>query len=305
MGVESSATPHRLECIRTKDISTNFMEYESNIKLDKAMVKTCEAAWQKIASTTQYAPGTRLIALFAFCETFFTTMTDLDADEVVVPLFKPRSVSSLPHRNALLLKIVRYMLSIPNDKFSSKSKIRKLGRAHARRQIRERHFKVFAEAFMRSLVSVGGKLLKDETKRYWCQLLNFFVNELAFENVSFMSHRSTSPLSDANLSELYMDLEATSNASLGDNDLNVASFSNAGSFPRDQTRERDEDKDQPPRKLLLSSVRDNSGDEEDDNVRIGIINPSGGGETVQGGRCSKDMGMEIVDIEDRCSHSVA
>jgi hypothetical protein len=144
--------------------------------------------------------------------------------------------------------------------------------------------------------------LKDETKRYWCQLLNFFVNELAFENVSFMSHRSTSPLSDANLSELYMDLEANSN---GDNDLNVASFSNAGNFLRDQTREGDEDMDQPPRKLLLSSVRDNSGDEEDDNVGIGIINLSSAGETVQGSKCSKDMGMEIVDVEDRCSHSVA
>lgn len=190
------------------EISTYLMVYNVDVKLDRGLVKLCEVAWQKIASTNQFAPGTRKISIFAFCENFFKSMRDLDKDEVVVPKFKPRSISTVPNRNALLLKIVRYMLSIPNDKFSSKSKIRKLGRAHASRNIRELHFKVFAEAFMRSLVIVGGKLLKDEAKRLWCQLLNFFVNELTFENVSFLSHHSTRSMSDANMSENLIDLDS-------------------------------------------------------------------------------------------------
>jgi hemoglobin-like flavoprotein len=168
-----------------------LMAYNAEFRVDRALVRICENTWQKIASSTKMAPGTQTIGLFAFCDCFFMHMMSLDDEDVVIPKFQPRSISSLPSRNALLLKIVRYMLSVPNDKFSSKSKIRRLGRAHATRNIRELHFKCFAEAFMRTLVSMGGRSLRSDAKRSWATLLGFFVTELSFENVSFASHNSS------------------------------------------------------------------------------------------------------------------
>lgn len=160
----------------------------SDLRIDDTLMRTCEAAWKCVVTNNGCYNRNENWGLFAFCDRFFYHMEILDHDHIALPNFKPRSTSRCPSRTALLLKVIKYMLSLPNDKFSSKSKIRRLGRAHATRGIREPHFKIFAESFMRSFCEVLGSEMKPNMARSWSILLAFFVRELSFENVTFRPH---------------------------------------------------------------------------------------------------------------------
>jgi hypothetical protein len=161
---------------------------EEAIRITKELLRTSEHSWKKIATDHGHQSRGENCGLFIFCDRFFLHMETLDVDNIALHNFKPRSISRCPSRTALLLKVIKYMLSLPDDSFSSKSKIRRLGRAHATRGIREPHFRIFAEAFMRSFSDVLGSDMRPEMARSWSLLLEFFVRELSFENVSFVPH---------------------------------------------------------------------------------------------------------------------
>jgi hemoglobin-like flavoprotein len=175
---------------RPVSCSEELVPYEDVCVIDKSFMRVCELSWKLIATNNaaQSRNDQANLGIFAFCDRFFIHMEELDIDLIATHKFKPRSISRCPSRNALLLKIIKYMLSLPSDRFSSKAKVRRLGRAHATRGIREPQFKIFAEAFMRSFCEVLGPQLKPDMQRSWGLLLAFFVRELSFENVQFVPH---------------------------------------------------------------------------------------------------------------------
>jgi hemoglobin-like flavoprotein len=185
-GVEPS------NCLSMLNFNVKEEEGGLKFKVDRFLVNICDLSWRMVATSTNHVTASKNVGLFAFCERFFYHMTafDIDSEAPVVPKFQPRSNSRCPSRGALLMKIVKYMLSIPNDKFPARAKIRRLGRAHASRGIRHHHFTVFAKAFMCALADVLSTQFRIEIQRAWSQMLTFFVYEMTVENVIFVRHHT-------------------------------------------------------------------------------------------------------------------
>jgi hypothetical protein len=163
-------------------------------KINKPLVEKCKQSWLRIASTSNSLEGNAEgveRGFAAFCGVFFFYMEELDVDNVVLIKFQPRPSSFCVDRDALLLRVVNFVLSIPSDNFKVKSKIRALGRAHARVGIVEKHFEMFTKALLKSIANRLGPLCTTETIGAWLDLMSFATHQLTFDKINFKPHHNT------------------------------------------------------------------------------------------------------------------
>jgi hemoglobin-like flavoprotein len=157
------------------------------------LVQICERSWLRVAlnNTMSDRPHSqRDQGLMAFCYSFFSNVTSLDPENEVVVLLQPKRTSHYYSREALLLRIVKYILSVPGESFKVKSKIRSLGRAHARRGIVEKHFLLFNKALLISLAERLEWQATYEVMKAWNDLIAFVTHQLTFDKVFFRSHHT-------------------------------------------------------------------------------------------------------------------
>lgn len=150
--------------------------------ITESLREDCEFTWAYIESEMN-AGG-----VGEFCRLFFVNLNDLDVNRDVVEKFKPRTNSSILSRNHLLVRVIRFLLTIDSEKFKVKARIRQLGRNHATRGIVEHHFIAFAQALQFALIATLGSMMTPELVASWASLLNFVVEQLSFDKVVLVSH---------------------------------------------------------------------------------------------------------------------
>jgi hemoglobin-like flavoprotein len=159
-------------------------------RITKPLVDKCKQSWLKVASNSADGVGIEK-GFAAFCGVFFFYMDELDVDNDVLIKFQPRPSSFCVDRDALLLRVINFILSIPSDNFKVKSKIRALGRAHARVGIVEKHFEMFTKALLKSVAIRLGPLVTTEIIGAWLDVLSFAVHQLTFDKINFKTHHNT------------------------------------------------------------------------------------------------------------------
>lgn len=164
--------------------------------ITESLREDCEFTWAYIESEMN-AGG-----VGEFCRLFFMNLNELDENRGVVEKFKPRTNSSILSRNHLLVRVIRFLLTIDNEKFKVKARIRQLGRNHATRGIVEHHFVAFAQALQFALIATLGSMMTPDLVASWASLLNFVVEQLSFDKVVLVSHCTMPTLahnSDSNI----------------------------------------------------------------------------------------------------------
>ena len=175
-----------------RQLSTSICTTSNTATIDASVVFRCKKMWEAVK--TNFASnqfGNRLDGVHQFCSIFFDQLKTNYDDKEFYDRFSPGSRSRIPNRSVLLQNIVKYMISAPDDSFPVKSKIRAMGRAHARRGITEEHFKAFNQCFMMTLLIIfEGEENSDQVEKFqsWGRLLQFMFEQLTFEKVVFVSH---------------------------------------------------------------------------------------------------------------------
>lgn len=157
--------------------------------ISNSLLDTCILSWEVIEPPSKKLD--RESKVITFCQKFFQILDTLDLDKEVRTKFRPRRQSAILTRSGLLIRIVKYMLSVPNDSFKVKAKIRALGRSHSTRGIVEKHFLVFSDVLILCLTDALNLTSNDAVIVAWKLLLQFFVDQLTFDKVIFVSHRTT------------------------------------------------------------------------------------------------------------------
>lgn len=154
-----------------------------------SLLDTCILSWEVIEPPSKKLD--RESKVISFCQSFFQILDTLDLDQEVRDKFRPRRQSAILTRSGLLIRIVKYMLSVPNDSFKVKAKIRALGRSHSTRGIIEKHFLVFSDVLLLSLAESLHVSSDDPVILSWKLLLQFFIEQLTFDKVIYVSHHTT------------------------------------------------------------------------------------------------------------------
>jgi hemoglobin-like flavoprotein len=152
--------------------------------ISKTTVKLCESSWIKIVSGS--IANHQRCKIHVFFDTFFRYFQKADVNKDCVDKFQVHPKSYIPNRDALLLRVMKYLLSVPNDSFKVKTKLRSLGRAHARYGIEEKHFRVFAQALMMTLIECMGRSASYSVVKAWSELLSFVLHQMSFDKVFFI-----------------------------------------------------------------------------------------------------------------------
>jgi hemoglobin-like flavoprotein len=157
-------------------------------RISRELVRTCESSWLKIVSihNSGRPNGLDKMNIHIFFEEFFKRFEEIDVDGECVHQFVVHPRSYIPNRSALLLRLIKYVLSVPSDSFKVKSKLRALGRAHARRGINENHFRVFSQALVVTLIYALGSAATSKVISAWVELLSFILHQMCFDKVYFI-----------------------------------------------------------------------------------------------------------------------
>jgi hemoglobin-like flavoprotein len=157
--------------------------------IDTSLMALCEKSWLKVALNVSAAQKSQKDhGLMAFCYAFFGNVVAVDPENEFLALFSPRVKSTHYSREALLLRVIKYILSVPNDSFKVKSKIRSLGRAHARNGIVEKHFAIFNQALLMAIAERLEGYATYEVMKCWHDLLSFVTHQLTFDKIQFRPH---------------------------------------------------------------------------------------------------------------------
>lgn len=212
------------ELFREQEKGVNFSEvvipidicsHAANVPITKQVMVSCQRSWETIKYSLNSGAFKKSVnGGFTFSTIFFEQLKKYDG---FYKQFVPYANSRMQSRNVLFLKIVNYILSVPDDSFVVKSKIRAMGRAHNRRGILEEHFTAFNQCFMISLlISFEGNesLSFIEEFQAWAGLLQFMKDQLTFDKVVFVSHN----FSNSNLlnNTVNNTANSTSNSTMND-----------------------------------------------------------------------------------------
>ena len=197
-----------------QQLSTSICTTSNTATIDKSVVLLCKKLWEAVKiNFSGNLLGNRVDGYYQFCSIFFDQFKESLDTQDHYARFQPGIRSRITSRAQLLQNIVKYMLSAPDDSFPVKSKIRAMGRAHARRGISEEHFKAFNQSFMLTLLIVfEGEEGSDMVDKFqaWGRLLQFMFEQLTFEKVVFVSHNFSN--SNMNISDSTRDAEVVTSA---------------------------------------------------------------------------------------------
>lgn len=151
--------------------------------IDLYKKSVCEASWENIKA---------FIGVKPFCGLFFQIFaaTDASACKLFRPRTRIRKRDFAATREGLLMHVVDYLVSIEDDSFETKKKIRALGRKHLISGIRKEHMKVFNDVFITTLLNIPDIRECLITMSSWTGLLDFVANEMYIEDIHLMDNRS-------------------------------------------------------------------------------------------------------------------
>lgn len=164
-------------------------------KITTELVALCESSWRLITKSKSSpanpdSPNNKIAGFGLFCHIFFECMTSFDSDNDIVDKFEPRSSSALISREALLYRVIKYVVSVPSDSFKVKAKLRALGRAHSYRGIGQKQFAVFSASMIKALAIQLKGAATNEIMGAWTNLLDFVVSQLTFDKVVLVKHHT-------------------------------------------------------------------------------------------------------------------
>jgi hemoglobin-like flavoprotein len=151
--------------------------------IDLYRKSVCEASWENIKAFVGIKP---------FCGLFFQIFAA--TDESVCNLFRPRMRirrrQFAATREGLLMHVVEYLVSVEDDNFETKKRIRALGRKHLLSGIKREHIKVFNDVFITTLLNIPDIRECLITMSSWTGLLDFMANEMYIEDIQLVVNRS-------------------------------------------------------------------------------------------------------------------
>jgi hypothetical protein len=113
---------------------------------------------------------------------FWAQLASADVENEISPRFEPTAASLLnpsvkiPDKNVILVRLLKFFTSCSPQKFVNRS--RRLGRAHARIGIEERHLQTFGESLVRSLAYTLGSEASNSIMSMWADLIMFTIQQM-------------------------------------------------------------------------------------------------------------------------------
>jgi hemoglobin-like flavoprotein len=151
---------------------------DSKPAVDIYKKSVCEASWENIKTFVGIKPFAAL-----FFQIFIAT------DESICAKFRPHArvkQRKYSTKEGLLTHLVEYLLSIEDDSFDTKKKIRALGRKHIISGIRKHHIRVFNDVLITTLLNIPDIRECLITMSAWTGLLDFVATEMYIEDIQLM-----------------------------------------------------------------------------------------------------------------------
>lgn len=192
---KTSDTSSKKSTISTYFSFTKYLEpprvEDSQPAMDLYKKTVCESSWENIKM---------FIGLKPFCGLFFQILEA--TDESVCALLRPhsrpsRSKRGYVTRDGLLVHIIEFLLSISDDNFETKKKIRALGRKHLISGIGKSHIKVFNDVLIATLLNIPDIRECLITMTSWTALLDFTSKEMYIEDIKLVERSFETEIGDA------------------------------------------------------------------------------------------------------------
>lgn len=153
------------------------------LEITPQLLETCRSSWTLITHMKRDGETFERGGVNAFCRLFFQNMSNFDGAEII-SMFKPRvHTAAANNKNELFVRILDYIVDIPDKSMKIKRKLRCLGRLHAREVgVGLFHFNMFVACLQATIQERMQDKLTHEIEVSWNSLLQFVVDQMTYDN---------------------------------------------------------------------------------------------------------------------------